>query len=91
LNQTRTQSFVEACLNTAVGWLIGLVCQVVVFPRVGIHATFRQNLLVSAIFTVVSVARGYAVRRWCNAYLHRLAARIVARSTPRGQRPSDLI
>jgi hypothetical protein len=34
-----------------------------VFPLFGLHATIGQNIQIGAIFTVVSIARSYALRR----------------------------
>jgi len=46
-----------------------LAAQLAVFPIFGIRIQMRDNLLIGAIFTVVSIARSYAVRRLFN-YLH---------------------
>lgn len=77
MSQSKLESFIETCLNTAIGFLVALASQIVVFPMVGIHVPLSTNLEVSAWFTVISVARGYVIRRWFNARLkaaaHRLA------------------
>jgi membrane protein implicated in regulation of membrane protease activity len=72
--QTRTHSAFEAVANVAVGYLVGLAAQVVIFPLVGVQASFGQNLVISVFFTLVSLARSYLLRRWFN----RLAAAAVA-------------
>jgi hypothetical protein len=79
VNQTRAQSLVEAALQAVIGSLQGLLTQVLIFPLVGVQARLSQNLLICLIFAVISTLRTYAIRRWCNAYLHLLAAWIVAR------------
>lgn len=56
-------SLVESVTNVAVGFGLALGVQLVLFPAMGIEAGIGQHLLISAVFTVVSVARGYALRR----------------------------
>ncbi|MEX3764488.1 DUF7220 family protein [Paraburkholderia phenoliruptrix] len=67
--QTRTQSFIETCINTAIGYLISLLAQLTIFPMFGIHVPFHSNLMIGAAFTVVSIARGFFIRRLFN-WLH---------------------
>ena len=78
MNQTRLGSLIEAGINTAIGFVVALASQIVVFPMVGIHVPISTNLEVGAWFTVISVARSYIIRRWFNARLHRLAMNIAA-------------
>lgn len=77
MNQSKLESFIETCINTAIGYLVALASQLVVFPMVGINVPISTNLEIGAWFTVISVARGYVIRRWFNARLkaaaHRLA------------------
>jgi hypothetical protein len=63
MSQSRTLSAVEALANVAVGWLVALATQLVVFPVVGLQATVAQNLTVGGIFTAVSLVRAYVLRR----------------------------
>jgi len=76
MEQTRASSFVEACINTAIGFATTLVLAPIVYPLFGHSFTLAQNLGITAIFTVVSIMRGYAVRRWFNARIKRFAALI---------------
>ena len=70
------QSLIEATFNTAIGLGINLVAQRFVFPLFGFNPSFSVNLSIAAIFTIISIVRGYAVRRWFNARLHSAAARM---------------
>ena len=47
-------------------WLVALAIQLLAFPLVGIEASLQQNLLLGAIFTAVSLARSYLLRRLFN-------------------------
>lgn len=60
-------------LNTAIGFGISLVLAMVVYPLFGHAFTLAQNVGITCIFTVASIARGYAVRRWFNSRLQRTA------------------
>lgn len=64
--QTRIQSFIESCINVAIGYGVALASQMLVFPIFGINIPLSSNLAIGAIFTVISIARSYAVRRIFN-------------------------
>lgn len=64
--QTRIQSFLESCVNVAIGYFVALAAQLLIFPLFGIHIGMSENLMIGAIFTVVSIARSYFVRRFFN-------------------------
>ena len=81
MNQTRLESLAEVCLSTAIGYAFAILAQLAIFPVFGISVTVAENFAIAALFTVVSVLRGYVVRRWFNAGLHRTAVRIARRLT----------
>lgn len=64
--QTRRQSMIETAASVAIGYVVALLSQIVIFPMFGIHATMTDNLLIGAWFTVISIIRGYYVRRFFN-------------------------
>lgn len=66
MSQSRTMSAVESVANVAVGYGIAVATQAAVFPLFGIHATAADHLAIGAIFTVVSLARSYLLRRVFN-------------------------
>ena len=63
MKQSRRMSLVEALTNVAVGYGIAVMAQMTIFPVFGLHATLAQNMMMGAIFTVVSIIRSYALRR----------------------------
>lgn len=65
--QRRAHSILEVALNTASGFLTSLLTQWFVFPLFNINVAFHENVALTAIFTVVSVARSYFWRRLFNA------------------------
>lgn len=64
--QTRLQSLIEAWTGTVVGFVLSLGLSAVVFPMFGHAFTLAQNFWSTAIFTVASIARSYALRRMFN-------------------------
>jgi len=67
MKQSRTMSFVEAVTNVVVGYGVAVATQILIFPMFGLHATLAQNLKIGAVFTIVSIARSYALRRLVEA------------------------
>jgi len=63
VKQSRTMSLVEAVANVVVGYGVAVVTQILIFPIFGLHTTLAQNLVMGAVFTVVSIARSFALRR----------------------------
>lgn len=61
--QSRKASLGETIASTALGFSIAFLAQIIVFPWFGIHISLSSNFLIGVIFTVVSVARGFVVRR----------------------------
>jgi hypothetical protein len=47
--------------------------QLFIFPIFGISVPLSTNLWLGAFFTILSVIRGYVIRRWFNAELHKVA------------------
>ena len=63
MKQSRLMSLVEAIANVAVGYGVAVVTQILIFPVFGLHTTLVQNLKMGGIFTIVSLARSFALRR----------------------------
>ena len=63
MRQSRLMSLVEAIANVTVGFGVAVLTQMLVFPLFGLRTTVRENLAIGLIFTVVSLARSYALRR----------------------------
>ena len=63
MKQSRAMSLVEAVANGVVGYGVAVVTQMLVFPVFGLQTTLVQNLKLGGLFTVVSIARSFALRR----------------------------
>ena len=66
--QSRLDSVIESIVNIAIGALVALLAQLLIFPRYGLHPTFGENLQITFWFTLVSFARSYLLRRYFNLH-----------------------
>ena len=87
MNQTRLGSLIEALVNVAIGFSINYLANLVIFPRFGWHISLTDNLLLGLIYTAISIARSYVIRRWFNARIHRFARRIAQQHPPSQPEP----
>lgn len=78
MQQTKLESLIETCLNVAIGFCVSYSMWPLVAWLYDIPYSAAQNLGITMIFTVLSITRGYIVRRWFNAGLHE-AARTLAK------------
>lgn len=80
MNQTRLGSLIEALFNVAIGFCINMLANMLILPLVGYHITLGQNLFIGVLYTLISVARSYVVRRWFNQRLQAAAQRLAGRA-----------
>jgi len=64
--QSKKLSFIEVLTNTLIGYGIAVVGQILIFPMFGLKVSLADNLWIGLLFTVVSVFRGYVIRRIFN-------------------------
>ena len=69
MSQPHRWSMIESAVNVTVGYALALVGQLIVYPLMGIPVTFKQNLLIGAIFLLIGLTRAYLLRRFFN-WLH---------------------
>jgi len=62
--QTKKHSIIESITQTIIGLITSILVQITIYPMMGIPVTFSQNLIITAVFFVVSIIRGYLVRRY---------------------------
>ncbi len=63
MKQSRLMSLVEAITNVIVGYGVAVVTQILIFPMFGLQTTLGQNLAMGGVFTIVSLARSFLLRR----------------------------
>jgi hypothetical protein len=61
--QSRSASLIEAAANVAAGYVLALVAQRLAYPLFGITTTLGTDAVIAGVFTAVSLARSYVVRR----------------------------
>lgn len=66
MSQSRGMSLVESCANIAVGFGINWLANLAVLPLFGFHVTAGDAFGIGLIFTAISLARSYVLRRWFN-------------------------
>tara|TARA_R110000803_G_scaffold36542_2_gene78509 strand:- start:1268 stop:1480 length:213 start_codon:yes stop_codon:yes gene_type:complete len=65
-SQNKKHSFIEAVTGTIIGLLTSFLIQLVIYPLLEIPVSIGQNIIITAVFFVVSIGRGYLVRRLFN-------------------------
>jgi len=75
-HQTKVESLIETVTNTAIGFVIAFCLWPIVAWLVGYDYSTGTNLLITSIFTVASIVRGYIIRRWFNYGIKRFSIRI---------------
>jgi hypothetical protein len=78
VNQTRLGSLIEAVMNVFIGFWINFFANLLILPLIGFNITIADNFFIGFLYTLISVARSYVVRRWFNAQLQRAAQRMAA-------------
>lgn len=64
--QSRRRSWAEAWINIFIGYAINFVANMLILPLFGYNITVSDNLMIGVIYTGISLARQYVVRRWMN-------------------------
>lgn len=76
MTQTKLGSFIEALMNVLIGFGINFAANLVILPLFGYTPSLWDNFQIGLLYTVVSIARSYVIRRWFNARLHAAAQRM---------------
>lgn len=67
MTQSRTASLTESLANIAVGLAVSVVANMLVLPHYGCSRGVSDAVQIGAIYTVISLVRGYVLRRVFNA------------------------
>jgi hypothetical protein len=76
MRQTRLGSLIEVSINIFIGYWINFAANLVVLPMFGLNVSIADNFLIGFIYTFISVARSYVVRRWFEKKIQQAAMRI---------------
>jgi hypothetical protein len=83
VGQTKRGSLLESLVNIAVGAGVAFWSQVIVFHFMGIPVRYGQNLIITAIFTVISIVRSFILRRIFNWWTEHHQAETMAQRVQR--------
>jgi hypothetical protein len=65
--QTKKKSLIEAVSNTIIGLGTSFCIQLIIYPVLNIPVSIGQNIIITAVFFIVSIIRSYLVRRLFNS------------------------
>jgi hypothetical protein len=68
MTQSRRMSLIEAVTNVALGYVLAVATQILVFPWFGLYPSLGDNLALGAMFVGISLLRSYALRRLFEAF-----------------------
>lgn len=71
MSQSKLGSFIEAITNTAIGFFITMTFLPIINYLCHISMSVGQASLSTFLFTILSVARGYIIRRFFNGNIAR--------------------
>jgi hypothetical protein len=76
MSQSKLGSLVESFTHVFIGYFLSLAVQFIVYPLYGASFSVQQNIEIGLIFMIVSLVRGYVIRRWFNDSIHRAAMKL---------------
>jgi hypothetical protein len=76
VGQTPRGAIIEAWFNIGIGFAINYAANLLFLPMVGAHFSAAENWWLGWLYTTISIVRQFALRRWFNARLHRLAQKL---------------
>ena len=66
MKQTKKKSIIETFTQTLTGLIVSFIIQLVIYPALDIPVTIGQNILITLVFVIASILRGYLIRRLFN-------------------------
>lgn len=66
MSQSKKMSLTEIATSTCIGLVVSLISNIIIFHGMHIPMSFGQNVEMTMLFTVISIVRGYFVRRLFN-------------------------
>lgn len=66
MSQSRKMSVFEIVTSTGIGLVVSLISNIVIFHAMGKEMTMSENIQMTMYFTIISIIRGFGVRRLFN-------------------------
>jgi hypothetical protein len=64
--QSKKSSFIESSSNAVFSFLFNYIASLFIYPLLNVDVTGIKNIEIAILFAIISVIRGYLVRRWFN-------------------------
>jgi uncharacterized protein YacL len=64
--QSKKYSIIESVANTLIGLVTSFIIQLIIYPLLDIPVSIGQNIIITFVFLIVSIIRGYLIRRLFN-------------------------
>ena len=64
--QSKKKSLIESVTSTVLGLGLSFLIQLIIYPTLNIPVTFTQNIIITSVFFIASIGRGYLIRRIFN-------------------------
>lgn len=68
MNQSKLESLIESWVNIIIGFSINFYANLLILPWFGFNVTASKAFGIGVIFTAISLARSYGIRRLFNKY-----------------------
>lgn len=65
--QSKRESMIETLTNVGIGWFVSFIANMLVLPLFDYNINLTDGVLISIIFTIISIVRGYLIRRFFNS------------------------
>ena len=65
--QSKKESMIESLTSVGIGWFISFIANMLVLPLFGYNINLTDGVLISIIFTIISIVRSYLIRRFFNS------------------------
>ena len=66
MSQSKKKSLLESIANMVVGFSVSFIIQLIIYPSLGIKVNIDQNVIITSVFMLASIVRGYLIRRLFN-------------------------
>ncbi len=66
MSQSKKNSAIEVIVNVGSGYFVGILVQMLIFPFFDLNVNLIDNAIITLIFTIASMIRGYYIRRLFN-------------------------
>ncbi len=68
MRQNKRKSLIETLVQTVLGLFVSFIIQIFIYPILDIPVTINQNIIITIVFFIASVLRGYLIRRIFNKF-----------------------